>query len=76
MKKKKIYFSLFQEGSYLATGLNSPSKKEAINAGIDYVKIDSTAPSRLERMSLKDKEDYLGGMGIIVDEHEEKMDEE
>jgi hypothetical protein len=74
--KKKTYFSLLQEGDYLASGMNSTTRKDAINAGIDYVKIDSTAPSRLERMSLKDKEGYLGGMGIVVDEHEEKIDEE
>lgn len=73
-QKKQTYFSLFQETDYLETGLNSKTRKEAILAGIHYVKIDSTAPSRLERMSLKDKEGYLSAIGIIVDEHEDKKE--
>jgi hypothetical protein len=75
MSKQKTYFSLFQENDYLETGINSKTRKEAIKAGIDYVKVDSTAPSRLERMSLKDKESYLKGMNIIVEEHNEQIEE-
>lgn len=73
INNKKIYFSLFQENDYLETGKNSKNRKEAILAGINYVKNDSTAPYRLERMNLKDKEAYLSSMGIIIDEHNEPI---
>jgi len=77
MSKKQTYFSLFDGMFYLETGRNSLTKKQAILDGIEYAKIDSTSPSKLDRMSLKDKEEYLeASMDIVVEEHDLKISEE
>lgn len=71
-----MYYSLFQEDGFLETGKNSITKKEAINAGVEYV-IDSnicSAPSKLKRMSLKNKEAHLSSaFDIVVEEHKEVL---
>lgn len=78
MKNKKTYFSLFQEDDYLATGLNSETKKEAVEAGIDYALSDLSL-SKKERnlvlaLSTEEQENYLmASANIRVDEHEEKQ---
>lgn len=74
-----MFYSLLQEGSYLETGKNSKTKKEAINDGIDYLTSDGSCsnPSKLKRMSLGDKELYLNmSGGITVEEHGERLPEE
>lgn len=79
MKGNKTYFSLFQEGDYLETGKNSKTKKEAINAAVDYVTGSNmcSAPSKLKRMSLQDKEAHLSAaFDIEVDEHSEPLPDE
>lgn len=73
-----MFFSILQEGDHLETGKNSKTKKEAINDAIDYLLSDggSTAPSKVRRMSLKDKEDYLGSFDIYIDAHAERLPDE
>lgn len=63
---------------HLSTGLNSPSKKDAINDGIDYILSDggSEAPSKIKRMSLVNKQSYLEGHNLIVEEHAERLSED
>lgn len=69
-----MFFSIHdkQTGTYLETGLNSPSKKEAINDCIDYLIGGDTfsSPSRIKRMSLKDKEAEINTHDFFVEEHE------
>lgn len=79
--EKKTYFSLFQEGSYLYTGRNSKTKKEAVESGIDYAMSDIPLSKKEQRLILEltteEQERYLeGSTGIIVDEHEELLAEE
>ncbi|MBP7845849.1 MAG: hypothetical protein KA007_00225 [Candidatus Pacebacteria bacterium] len=71
-----MYYSIYdkQTGCLLETGLNSKSKKEAINECIDYL-IGSnsfTAPSRIKRMSLKHKEAEINTHDFFVEEHKER----
>lgn len=61
--------------THLSTGLNSSTRKEAINDAIDLLAIDSTSPSRLKRMSLKDKENYLNYFEYVIEEHEQPIEE-
>lgn len=73
-------YSLFDrdKNDYLNTGLNSPSKKEAINDGINFILSDggNSRPSEIKRLSLKSKEMYLAGHNLFVEEHEEKLPDE
>lgn len=66
------------KGDYLYTGLNSPSKKEAINDGIEFVLSDggTSAPSLVRRFSYVNKEHYLNGHNLIVEEHLERLPDE
>ena len=71
-----MFFSIYdkQTGTYLETGLNSSSKKEAINDCIDYLIGGDTfsSPSRIKRMSLKHKEAEINTHDFFVEEHEER----
>ncbi len=71
-----MFFSIFdkQTGTLLETGLNSPSKKEAINDCIDYLIGGDTfsSPSRIKRMSLKHKEAEINTHDFFIEEHKAK----
>lgn len=66
------------KGDYLHAGLNSPSKKEAINDAIDFILSDggTSAPSLIRRLSYANKEHYLNGHNLIVEEHEMPLPDE
>lgn len=73
-------YSIFDKdkGDYLYTGLNSSSKKEAINDGIEFILSDggTSAPSLIKRLSYANKEQYLNGHNLIVEEHSERLPDE
>lgn len=75
--KPNTLYSLFDKdkGDYLNTGLNSKTRKEAINDGIDFILSDggTSNVSEIKRMSLKIKEMYLAGHNLFVDVHTEEL---
>ena len=76
---KKTYFSLFQEDDFLYSGRNSATKKQAIDAGVDYVLSDNsnTEKENKQILALSDerKESWLNGAAnITVEQHEEEME--
>lgn len=75
-----MYFSIFdsETGCHLHTGLNSKNRKDAINDGVDYILSDggTEAPSRVKRMNLKDKEGYLAGHNLTIEEHTKRLPDE
>lgn len=75
------YYSLFQEGDYLATGLNSKTKEEAVNQGVEFIigednEFSSAEQKKIREMPLGDKELFLAGCrDIVVEEHENLIEE-
>jgi len=76
-------FSLFdkQTGDYKSTGLNSKTKEEAINDGMDLIYGSESGLSKKDlktahSSTLKEKELLLMSHDIIVDEHGEEIIEE
>ena len=75
-------FSLFDEqtGDYKSTGLNSTTKEEAINDGIDFIYGEGCGLSKkdlktVHSSTLREKELLLMSHDIIVEEHEEEKEE-
>ncbi len=73
-------YSLFDrdKGDYLNTGLNSKTRKQAINDGIEFLLSDGGCerPSQIRRLSLDSKEAYLRGNDLFLEEHSEKLPDE
>jgi hypothetical protein len=74
-------YSLFQEFGYLSTGLNSKTKEQAVEDGINYSLSDLGLSEKGEReirfLTLEQKINYLSASANIeVREHEELILEE
>lgn len=76
-------FSLYdqQTGEYKATGLNSKTKEEAINDGMDLIYGQECGLSKkdldkVHSSTLREKELLLMSHDIIVEEHGQEKDEE
>lgn len=69
-----MFYALWNEDDYMATGLNKTSKEETINDGIDFFAADATPAVRkkLSKMSIEDKELHLvAAFSVTVDESKE-----
>lgn len=78
MSQNKTYFSLYQENDYLSTGMNSVTKKDAVDAAIDYAMNGSDLTKKeiklLLALPIEEQENYLSvSMNITIDEHNEKL---
>lgn len=75
------HYSLFQDGDYLATGLNSKTKEEAVNEGVEFIigednEFSSAEQKKIRKMTLEDKELFLAWCrDIVVEEHEKLIEE-
>lgn len=78
--EKKIFYSAFKEGDYLATGLNSESKEECAQLVYDFFMEgmddeDDGEGSSNEIVPIDTVYDRLEGMGVDILEHYELMED-
>jgi len=77
-KKKTTYYSVWdnQTGNYLYSGRNSKSKKQALDSAFEFWASGTTELSDKEIRELeKDKENWLLTVGLIIHDHDEKMED-
>ena len=74
--QKETYYSEWQENDYLATGLNSTTKRECMEDVFDFMMETSEEEIDVDSLSDADLEGYVNGFGVQIHEHEEKLPEE
>lgn len=78
-EKKYKYYSLYdkQTDRYLSIGLNSTSKEEAIEDGIEYILSEpGEDDDEIKKMNLEDKESFLNSSEIEVEGHDMPHEDE
>ena len=73
-----MYFSILNEGEPMSTGINSPTKREALADVLDFHAdtCDSRADAKMLRSMVKEADDQAleilaASLGYEVEEHEE-----
>lgn len=71
------FYSLFQDGAVMATGMNSTTRRECLVAGADYFFNDlhSEDPIDTETATEEEMEGRLNGINVFVDDHEEPLED-
>jgi hypothetical protein len=74
-----MYYSVFnlETGNYMATGLNSTTEAEAVEAIFDYLYADMEDEDKdiADNFSSDEKRKYVCGFVFRIDEHEQLLEE-
>lgn len=68
-----MYYSIFDGQDYLYTGLNSKTRRECVEEGVEFVFEDSEEKDRIINSSVGTKEVFLNDAGYTVHKHEEPI---
>lgn len=71
-----MYYSIFDGQDYLYTGLNSETRRECIEDGIDFVFEDSEEKETIKKSSIGTKEVFLNNAGYEIHSHEEPIEKD